>query len=67
KVNRPTWFLCLPFSQVPQEPVMCPSSAHPPLYHPLVPQVPQARPELALAEAAAELVLLSYRSPQTSK
>jgi hypothetical protein len=37
------------------------------LYHPLVPQVPQARPELAMAEAAAELVLLSYRSPQTSK
>ena len=25
KVNRPTWFLCLPFSQVPQEPVLCPS------------------------------------------
>jgi hypothetical protein len=37
------------------------------LYHPPVPQVPQARPELALAEEAAELVLLSYRSPQTSK
>jgi hypothetical protein len=61
-----TWFLPHLFSRAPyQEPELHPSWAHRLSDHPLVPPVPLALLELALAVVEAELVPLSYHSPQT--